>query len=73
VEQREEIFGVEELASFLKVDPKTVQYLSDIKRLPYFKVGRLIRFRRSAIEEWAKSREIYPEIDRPLHQGRHGT
>jgi len=57
----EEIFNIEQLANFLRVEPKTVQYLSDTKRLPYFKVGRNIRFRRMAIEEWAKDMEICPE------------
>ena len=57
----EEFFDKENLAKFLKVDLKTIGYLADIKRLPYFKVGRHIRFRRSAIEEWARNNEVYPE------------
>ena len=57
----EEIFDKEGLANYLRVEVKTIQYLSDIKRLPYFKVGREVRFRRSAIEAWAQSIEIYPE------------
>ena len=56
----EEIFDRESLAGFLKVEVKTVEYLANLKRLPYFKVGREVRFRRSAIEEWAKSVEVYP-------------
>ena len=57
----EEIFDRKLLAGYLKVELKTVEYLADLKRLPHFKVGRHIRFRRSAIEEWAKNNEIYPE------------
>lgn len=57
----EEIFDKESLAGFLKVEAKTVEYLANLKRLPYFKVGRHVRFRRSAIEEWAKSLEVYPD------------
>jgi len=57
----DEIFDPKGLAEFLKVEEKTIVYLSDVKRLPYFKVGRHIRFRRSAIEEWAKLNEIYPD------------
>lgn len=57
----EEIFDKQSLAGFLKVEVKTVEYLASMKRLPYFKVGREVRFRRSAIEEWAKSIEVYPE------------
>lgn len=58
---KEEIFDKKGLAGFLKVEAKTVEYLANMKRLPYLKVGRHIRFRRSAIEEWAKSSEVYPE------------
>lgn len=65
MEQRDEIFDIEQLAGFLRVEPKTVQYLSDIKRLPYFKVGRSIRFRRSAIIKWAEMQEISPEMELP--------
>lgn len=59
----DEIFDAKGLAEFLKVEEKTVRYLSDMKRLPYFMVSRHIRFRRSAIEEWAKNNEVYPERD----------
>jgi excisionase family DNA binding protein len=58
----EEILDIEQLASLLRVEPKTVQYLSDIKRLPYFKVGRYIRFRKSAILKWAEMQEINPDL-----------
>jgi len=57
----EEIFDKLGLAKFLKVEAKTVEYLANLKRLPFFKVSRHIRFRRSAIEDWAKSMEIHPE------------
>ena len=57
----EEIFNKITLAEFLKVEQKTVEYLANMKRLPYFRVGRQVRFRRTAIEEWAKNQEIYPE------------
>ena len=57
----DEIFDIEGLAQFLKVGAKTIQYLADRKQLPYFKVGRHIRFRRAAVEEWAKANEVYPE------------
>ena len=58
------IFDINALADYLKVEPKTVEYLSDTKRLPYFKVGRNIRFRRSAIIKWAEMQEISPEMKR---------
>jgi excisionase family DNA binding protein len=66
----EEIFDQKGLAGFLKVEVKTVEYLANLKRLPYFKVGRHIRFRRSAIEEWAKASEIYPaEFEKDFRKG----
>jgi excisionase family DNA binding protein len=57
----DEIFDRESLAGFLKVEGKTVEYLANLKRLPYFKVGREVRFRRSAIERWAEMNEISPD------------
>ncbi len=60
----EAVFDIDGLAEYLKVEPKTVQYLSDTKRLPYFKVGRHIRFRRSAVIKWAEMQEISPEAQR---------
>ena len=56
-----EIFNKQALAEFLRVDLKTINYLANMKRLPYFKVGREVRFLRSSVEEWAKNNEIYPE------------
>lgn len=54
----DEIFDSEKAAEYLMVEEKTVRYLMNMKRLPSFKVGRHIRFRRSALEEWAKSQEL---------------
>jgi excisionase family DNA binding protein len=56
----EEVFSIEQLAEFLKIEVKSAQHLANTKRLPFFRVGRQIRFRRSAIEEWIRMTEISP-------------
>lgn len=57
----EEIYDRAGLAAFLKVEVKTINYLVDIRQLPYFKVSRNIRFRRSDIEAWTKSKIVWPD------------
>ena len=53
-----EVFGAEELARLLAVDPRTVRRgarSGEIPRLPG--LGRLIKFSRVRIEEWLRGRE----------------
>jgi excisionase family DNA binding protein len=53
-----EIMNQEELADLLSVEPRTVgQWVSD-RRLPFFRIGRLLRFRLASILEWAAKMEI---------------
>jgi excisionase family DNA binding protein len=39
-----------ELARFLKVSPRTVDTLIATRRIPYIKLGRLVRFRIADVE-----------------------
>ena len=58
----EEVFDYKQLAEYLKVEEKTIRYLQDVKRLPYFRVGREVRFIRSEIEKWAKQSTKWPQM-----------
>ncbi len=58
---KEEIFDCKSLADFLKVEPKTVEYLARMRRIPLFFAGRHIRFLRESILEWAKLSEFNPQ------------
>lgn len=57
----EEILDRSGLAKLLKVKIESIDYLVDMRRLPYFKVSRHIRFTRSDIEAWAKSKMVWPD------------
>lgn len=48
-----EILTVEELAELLTVKPKTIRQWVFLKKIPFFHMGRLLRFRRESILEWA--------------------
>ena len=58
----EELLTVEELASIFKLTRWTVYNLTRQRNrvrgaLPYIKVGRQLRFRRSAVEAWLVAQE----------------
>ncbi|KAF0134054.1 MAG: hypothetical protein FD145_908 [Candidatus Saganbacteria bacterium] len=52
----EEILTKQELAEFLRVELKTVNYLVYSKQIPRFKCGREYRFLRSEIMRWIMGR-----------------
>lgn len=51
------IFDVRGLADYLKVEVSWVYRRVADKEIPYFKVGRYPRFRKSSIDSWLKARE----------------
>lgn len=56
----DEVLTVEETAKFLKMTPHTVYQLEkrqDEKRLPSFRVGGSIRFRKLTLLEWIERQE----------------
>jgi len=58
LEDLPEVMNAEELASLLRVDPRTVRRgarSGEIPRLPG--MGRLLKFSRVRIEEWLRGRE----------------
>lgn len=46
------IFTVESLAKYLSVSTQWVYERVQFKEIPYIKVGKFIRFKKSAIEKW---------------------
>ena len=52
----DEVMSKQQLADFLKVELKTINYLLYSKQIPCFKVGRGYRFLKSEIMKWIKSR-----------------
>jgi excisionase family DNA binding protein len=48
---------VADVAKHLQVSPWTVRNLVNRHSIPFFKVGRCLRFRQQAIEAWMAKRE----------------
>lgn len=55
-----EILNVEDVAKILKVSKRTVQREVKLGRLKAFSVGRALRFKAEAIEEYMKEQEVKP-------------
>ena len=53
-----ELMNVPELAALLKVRVSTVYHWAQGGVLPFYRVGRLLRFRRTDIQDWISSRGI---------------
>ena len=52
------VFGVEELAAYLKVKKTWVYKQVSLKTIPHFKSGKYPRFKKSAIDRWISSETI---------------
>jgi excisionase family DNA binding protein len=48
------VLTVEDVAKELNCSPRTVQNLVSKDRIPYAKIGRLVRFSRDRIHDWLK-------------------
>jgi excisionase family DNA binding protein len=48
----ESVVGAEEVAEMLGCSAKTVLRLAKARQIPAVQIGKLWRFRRSAIDEW---------------------
>lgn len=57
-----------EAAEWLQVSASLLQHDVRTARLgvPYVRIGRTVRYRREALEEWAREREVAPESPREL-------
>ncbi len=54
------IFTVKELAKYLKVDTSWVYKRVHLKDIPYFKLGKYPRFKKSEIDKWINEKHIMP-------------
>jgi excisionase family DNA binding protein len=48
----EAFLTIREISEYLKVKPSTIYTMVAEKRIPHFKVGRLVRFKKSEIDVW---------------------
>jgi len=57
----DELIGVTELAQYLKVNPQTIYNWVSGNKVPYTKVGDLLRFKKEDIDGWLKKKTTYPD------------
>jgi nitrogen PTS system EIIA component len=52
----EPLLTVEEIAKYLKVQPSTIYQWTHQGYIPHIKIGNLVRFRVSQIDEWLEKK-----------------
>jgi excisionase family DNA binding protein len=57
---RKQALSVNELAELLQLDPKTVRRHNRRGHIPYFKVGRTIRFDPQQVADWLDAITLLP-------------
>jgi excisionase family DNA binding protein len=63
------LMTVDELAVYLKLKPGTIYNRVSRNEIPYLKVGGLLRFRRSEIDDWTeKHRQGAPVNETPADE-----
>lgn len=58
METNDAYISIDELATYLKVKKRTAYYLVETLQIPHYRVGRLIRFKLSEVEEWMKKKNM---------------
>ena len=46
----------EELSDYLKIKLKTVYYLVHYKKIPHYRIGKLMRFKQDEIDQWMETK-----------------
>lgn len=54
----DEILDIEDLATYLKMKKASVYNLVERGDIPFYRIGRLLRFRKSQIDEWLESLKV---------------
>ncbi len=54
------VFTVETLSEYLKTDTSWVRKQVSAMTIPFFKAGKYVRFRKSAIDKWIKNQSREP-------------
>lgn len=61
MEPQDEFVTIEELATLLKVSPRTLQRVIQRREMPAIRVGRQWRFRREWVKEWLQKNTVNDE------------
>ncbi|MFC1589950.1 helix-turn-helix domain-containing protein [Candidatus Omnitrophota bacterium] len=57
MKDRADIFTIDEISKYLKTPKSTIYMLTSKGQIPCFKVGKQLRFRKKAIDQWAEGME----------------
>ncbi|MFC1589956.1 helix-turn-helix domain-containing protein [Candidatus Omnitrophota bacterium] len=52
-----DFFTINEVCKYLRIPKSTIYKLSMSKRIPCFKVGRQLRFKKASIDRWISKQE----------------
>ena len=52
------LYSVKELAEYLGLQISTIYAWVHTRQIPYYKIGRLVKFRADEVEQWVKERKI---------------
>lgn len=54
------LMNIQEAAGYLRLSPHTVYTMVSQRRIPYTKVGRLVRFDHALLDQWIKEHTVMP-------------
>ena len=54
----QEILDIDELSEYLKIKKSTLYSKVERKEIPYYKIGHLIRFKKSDIDAWMEESKV---------------
>ena len=50
-------FDIDEVSRYLRIPKSTIYKYTMDKKIPFFKIGKRIRFNKNSIDEWVKKLE----------------
>jgi len=50
--KNENLLTIKQLSEYLSIKPKTLYYKAESGEIPYYKIGHLVRFKKSEVEAW---------------------
>jgi len=59
-EKRDIYIDIGELAQQLNIKKRTLYHLVQIMEIPHYRIGKLIRFKQSEIDEWMETKKFEP-------------
>jgi len=68
-DQSHELLTIREAAKLLTISPSSLRRLQQGRRIPFFKIGGTLRFKRSDVMEYVE-KQRYDVLERPGYGGR---